>query len=74
MYINFNEREAIRFTELDAAIQDGIEQGIERGIEQGIEQGTVMVAKNLLKNGMSIEMIMQVTGLNQDVLATIAYE
>ena len=52
MYINFNEREAIRFAELDATIQDGI------------ERDTVMVAQNLMNNGMSIEMIMQVTGLN----------
>ena len=66
MYINFNEREAIRFAELDAAIQDGIEQGIERG--------TIMVAKNLMNNGMSIEMIMQVTGLNKEVLEAIAHE
>ena len=66
MYINFNEREAIRFAELDAAIQDGIEQGIERG--------TIMVAKNLLKNGMSLELIMQVTGLDKEVLNTIAYD
>ena len=43
-------------------------------IEQGIEQDTIMVDKNLLKNGMSLELIMQVTGLDKEVLTTITYE
>ncbi|GAK51652.1 hypothetical protein U14_02897 [Candidatus Moduliflexus flocculans] len=50
--------------------QEGIEEGIEQGIEQGRTEGELHakyeIAKNLLKSGISIEMLCQVTGLSAE--------
>ncbi|EPL9568598.1 Rpn family recombination-promoting nuclease/putative transposase [Providencia rettgeri] len=60
-------------------IQQGIQQGKEEGIQQGIQQGreegrteamTTMAAQ-LLKNGVSPEIIMKSTGLSRDVLTSL---
>ena len=53
-------------------IQEGIEQGIEKGIEQGIEKRNFEVARNLKIAGISIDIIMQSTGLTQEEIDTIA--
>jgi predicted transposase/invertase (TIGR01784 family) len=49
-------------------IKKGIEQGIKKGIEQGIEQGAkqrnIEIAKNLLKSGISMDVIIKTTGLS----------
>ena len=54
-------------------IQKGIEKGIQKGIQKGIEKGkiegaktkAIIIAKNLLKNNVDIEIIIQSTGLTQ---------
>ena len=55
---------------LKAGIEQGINQGIEQGINQGIEQGVNQekkeIAKRLLKMKMSINQIMEVTGLTKE--------
>ncbi len=40
--------------------------GMEKGIEQGIEQGIEKVARNLLKDGMSVEAVARNTGLPEE--------
>ncbi len=49
-------------------IQQGIEQGIEQGLEQGLEQGQeearCAIAKSLLLNDVSIDLIVNTTGLS----------
>lgn len=45
--------------------EKGIEKGIEEGIEKGIETGIEKVALEMLKEGLSIELIMKVTSLEQ---------
>lgn len=46
-----------------AAREEGIEEGIAKGIEKGIEKGKLQTAKNMLKSGLSIELISSVTDL-----------
>ena len=41
-----------------------IDMGYERGLDQGIEQRNIEIAKNLLKQGLSIDIISSVTGLS----------
>ena len=47
-------------------IDKGMEQGMVRGMEQGMERGMVQVARMALQQGMAIESIMQLTGLERE--------
>ena len=46
--------------------KDALEEGHEQGFEQGIEQGVQVVAKNMLKNNVSLDLISTYTGLTLD--------
>ena len=47
-------------------IEEAEERGKEQGIEQGIEQNRIEIAKNMLKDGMAIEMIKKYTNLSDE--------
>ena len=49
-----------------AALDYATKQGLKQGIEQGIKQGIIQMAKNMLKLGMDISIIAQVTGLSEN--------
>lgn len=44
----------------------GESRGEARGIEKGVQKGKIEVAKNLLRNGMEINLVVQATGLSED--------
>ena len=46
--------------------EKGLREGLEQGLAQGLEQGKKEVALSLLKKGMDIPFIIEVTGLSQD--------
>ena len=50
----------------EEGISIGIEQGIEQGISTGLSQGKVEIAKNMLKDNVSIDLISTYTGLTLD--------
>ena len=54
------------------AYEDGMEQGIQQGIAQGITQGSqqkaIETAKNMLKEGLSVEQISRCTSLTVDTI------
>ena len=54
---------------IDTAFDDGEKKGFEKGIQKGIQKGAkaekLQIAKNLLKNNVDIEIIIQSTGLTQ---------
>jgi predicted transposase/invertase (TIGR01784 family) len=52
MYIQLLEREKAK-----ELVQSGIEKGIEKGIETGKPEGKLEVARNLLANGVSPDVI-----------------
>ena len=58
-----------RAEEREIAFAEGIERGIEQGIEQGFSDGSrqkaLQTAKNLLGLGVSVENIVQATGLTK---------
>jgi predicted transposase/invertase (TIGR01784 family) len=41
----------------DEIEQQGIEKGIEKGIKEGIKKGKLKVARNMLANGISLDII-----------------
>lgn len=51
--------------------EEGREEGIEEGMKKGIEKGIAEVAKNLLKSGVDLEIIIQTTGLTKEQLNTL---
>ena len=67
---------------LQQGLERGIEQGIERGIEQGIERGKEEGQKaqqkqdiiNLLKSGVSIEIISKAMGISREEILKISRE
>lgn len=58
-----------KFTKLPNSYEErGVKKGIEQGIEQGIERGKIKVALEMLKEGLSIELIEKVTHLDQKTI------
>ena len=51
---------------LQQGLQQGIEQGLRQGIEQGIQEKAEQTARNLLKVGIDINIIVESTGLSID--------
>ncbi|PHM62840.1 putative transposase [Xenorhabdus ishibashii] len=59
-------------------ILQGVQQGLQQGVQQGLQQGReeaqrqrLEIARNLLKNGVSIELIMETTGLSREELLSL---
>ncbi|MFD0710713.1 Rpn family recombination-promoting nuclease/putative transposase [Paenibacillus sp. GCM10027626] len=48
---------------LEKGLEKGLEQGLEKGLEQGVEQGLGKAAINMLRKGMDIDLVVEVTGL-----------
>ena len=69
-----------RQAELDFAHDEGLEQGLEQGLAQGLEQGLEQgmaqgrfqaqkeTALKMLSNGLSPELIAEVTGLDPETI------
>ena len=54
----------------DEATKKGLKEGLEKGLEQGLERGTEQskneIARNMLKKGLDIFLISEVTGLSNE--------
>ncbi|MGB1284670.1 MAG: hypothetical protein ACPG44_09455, partial [Polaribacter sp.] len=50
----------------EEGFNDGIEKGIEKGIERGVEKRNIEIAKELKRNGVSVKIIIQSTGLSKE--------
>lgn len=68
------DQNAIMKAGYDKGLKAGIEQGINQGIEQGVNQEKKEIAKRLLKMKMSINQIMEVTGLTKEDVERINNE
>ena len=59
-------------SDLTTAVNTGFERGFEKGFEMGLERGVEKeIAKNLLHEGMSLEIIQKVTGLDMETIRSI---
>lgn len=65
------EQAMIKKEAIEQGRQEGIQQGIQQGIEQGIERGVKEVAKKLLTENVSIDIIVAVTGLTKKEIESI---
>ncbi|MCL2845997.1 MAG: Rpn family recombination-promoting nuclease/putative transposase [Chitinivibrionia bacterium] len=59
--------------ELDGQLSDGIEIGMQRGMRQGMRQRDEAIAINMLKKGMSVDEISELTGLFIDDILRLEY-
>ncbi|MGG7153657.1 Rpn family recombination-promoting nuclease/putative transposase, partial [Clostridium neonatale] len=59
---------------LDNIEKKAIERGTEKGIEKGIEKGKIEVAKNLIRMGLTIDQIIDGTGLKKEEIEKLRKE
>ena len=65
------ERETLDKLKELARLEDAETKGLKKGLEQGLEQSKIEIAKNLLKNNISIQVIHESTGLSLDEIIKI---
>ena len=63
---------------IEKGLAQGMEKGLAQGLEQGLEQGRketkakiIDIAKNLKKQGLSVDIISEVTGLSKEVIDNV---
>ena len=52
----------------EQGLAEGLEQGLEQGRVEGREEGLLLAARNMLSQGMPVDIVMNVTGLSEDVI------
>jgi len=62
----YSQEEAFKKAK-EEGLQLGEARGLEKGREEGIEQGKLEIAKNMLAQGLAIELIEQVTGIHSSL-------
>ena len=66
-----DDEEKIRNSYISDGLEEGRKLGFEQGLEQGLEQGIVQTAKNLLDNGIAIDVISKATGLSIEAISNL---
>jgi predicted transposase/invertase (TIGR01784 family) len=51
---------------VDTAKREGIAEGLEKGMELGMNQKALDIARNMLADGIDINLIMKYSGLTQE--------
>ena len=51
---------------IDTAKQKGIEEGMKKGMAKGMNQKALDIARNMLADGVDINLIMKYSGLTQE--------
>ena len=54
--------------------EEGLMRGMERGIEVGVKQEKLEIARNALKEGMEIDLVVKFTKLSKKKIEAIAKE
>ena len=54
------------------ALEKGRELGLAEGLEQGRAEGLLLAARNMLSQGLPVDIVMNVTGLSEDVIAKLS--
>ena len=58
-------------SEMRTAREIGLNQGLEEGIKKGIKEGKKEVAKKMKEKGLSINEIIEITGLEKEEIESI---
>jgi predicted transposase/invertase (TIGR01784 family) len=65
------QRKVVRKIDEDKARKEGREEGMKEGREEGEKKGRRETAINMLEKGFNIDMIVELTGLEQDEIETL---
>ncbi len=69
---NFEEAKKKQFEEgIEQGIRQGIQQGVQHGIEEGQRKAKQAIAKGMLSEGLSIEIIEKLTALSHDEIQSL---
>ena len=60
-----------RKAEIAFGFDEGFEKGLSQGRQEGLSQGKQEVIMNMVKNGMSVELISKATGLSEEEINTL---
>ena len=68
---------AVRYEEgreegMEKGREEGMGKGIEKGREEGMEKGKKETARNALAEGVSIELVQKITGLDLETIKNLA--
>jgi predicted transposase/invertase (TIGR01784 family) len=72
--MDLRKEEGILAQKLDDATEKGRQEGIQIGEERGEKQAKIAVAKNLLKAGVSVDLMAESTGLPKAEIAQLKEE
>ena len=61
-------------TLINQGMQQGLQQGLQKGMQKGMQEGMLQVAVNMLKKNMSVESIVECTGLLPEDVHAMADE
>ena len=56
---------------VDTAKREGIAEGMEKGMELGMNQKALDIARNMLADGVDINLIMKYSGLTQEQIGKL---
>lgn len=60
--------------EREYAIEEGLKEGIQKGMKQGTKESRINIAKNMLKRGMNVQDIVDITELTYDEVVKLKEE
>ena len=52
-------------------LQEGKAQGLQEGKAQGMQQSKIEIAKKMLSKGMSLDLVVEMTGLSEEKIKTL---
>ena len=67
---NWDDAMAVRYEE---GLEDGLEKGMEKGREEGLAEGREEIARNALAEGVSMEIIQKITGLDIETIKNLGH-
>jgi hypothetical protein len=56
----------------EKGLEEGLEKGLEKGLEEGLEKGLEKTARNALAKGFSVDIIREITGLDEETIARLS--
>ncbi len=74
LHLKASEAFSLKIQAREEGRKVGIEEGREEGIKEGRKEGVIETAKNLLENGVSIDIILKSTGLTEKEIEQIKFD
>ena len=71
-FVRYYDYEESHKQDLEASYDTGLERGIEQGLEQGSKQKELEIAKKLLSQNISVEVISEATGLTVEEIRALS--